>query len=130
MKISRITACGFVAAVALVLAVAPAGTVAGLRPHIIALLQLPVGQLMAAQANSPFEIDSTQTLQSSTDQRMLTASSAKRRQTQGEISQGHVSPTRPKEFPPPGRDLTHDEHERILKGIYDLNVKTGERYKK
>jgi len=142
MKISSITVGIFVAA--LVLAVAPAGNVADLRPHVIALLQQlmsiqqqsnvrlqpRVDQLMVAQANSPLDIDSTQTLQSSTAQHMLTESSSKPGQTQGKISQGQVSPTKPKEFPPPGRELTQDERERILKGIQDLNIKTMERYKK
>jgi hypothetical protein len=100
MKSLRTTAGSFVAAVALVLTVAPAATVAGLQP-----------QLIAAQANSQ------QTLQPRTDQHMLTASSSKLGQIQGGISQGHVSPTKPKEFPPPVRELTKEERERILQGI-------------
>lgn len=144
MKISRIIAGISVAAVALVLTVAPAATVAGPQPQVIALLQQlmsiqqqtnvrlqpRVDQLMAARANSPFDIDSIQTLQARTDQHMLTASATKPGQTQGEISQEQVSPTKPKEFPPPGPELTQEERERILQGILDLNIKTMERYKK
>src|SRR5262249_32898845 len=72
---------------------------------------------------------SSRTLRPQPDQHSSTASISKSGKSLGGSSQGQVSPTRPQDMPPPGRELTPEEHERILQNIHDLNVKTGERYK-
>jgi hypothetical protein len=73
---------------------------------------------------------SSRTLRPRPDQHSSTVSSSKSSESLGGSSQGQVSPTRPQDVAPPGREPTAEEHERILKDIHDLNVKTGEQYKK
>jgi hypothetical protein len=73
---------------------------------------------------------SSQALRARPDQHSPTAPSSKSSESLGGSSQGQVSPTRPQDMPPPGRELSPQDHERILRTIQELNLKTLERYKK